>query len=58
MPESEPSPELAKVKAKIAASDPLVRMLVRMLDEAAARSDGKPLVSRGSFAQYAEDDDV
>lgn len=57
MPESEPSPnlaKLAKVKAKIAASDPLVRML----DEAAARSEGKPLVSRGSFAQYAEDDEA
>jgi hypothetical protein len=52
MPESEPSPELAKTKAKIAASDPLVRMI----NEAAARSEGEPLVSRGSFAQYAEDD--
>lgn len=44
--------ELAKIKAEIASRD----RLVKMLDEAAARSEGKPLVSRGSFAQYAEDE--
>lgn len=44
--------ELAKTKALIVATDPLVKMLT----DAAARSEGKPLISRGSFAQYAEDE--
>ena len=44
--------ELAKVKAAITANDPLLKML----GVAHKESEGHPLISRGSFAQYAEDE--
>ncbi len=48
--------ELAKVKAAVVANDPMLKALTAQIAAAEAESKGKPLISRGSFAQYAEDE--